>query len=146
MLNGRARSDPPSTYFQFLKFVVVGTVNTAFGYGLYVVFVACGFHYSIAALFGTVLGTLFNFATTGRIVFGNKKIYLIWRFIAVYAIIYSINVVGLSVLIARNIGKEAAGAILIFPMAILSFFLNKQLVFGMSQSEQSKRVVPTEIE
>jgi putative flippase GtrA len=74
-----------------VKFVAIGIVNTIFGYLLYAcVYLTTG-NYRLATVIATGLGVIFNFFTTGRIVFGNTGSALIFRFIAGYAVSLTAN-------------------------------------------------------
>lgn len=114
----------------FIKFIFVGMLNTIFGYGIYLFFLFIGINFAIAALISTILGVIFNFFTTGRLVFNSKKNYLIFRFVMVYIILYLFTISGLSILYFYGISYEIGGGIMIIPNALLSFFLNKRLVFN----------------
>jgi putative flippase GtrA len=122
---------------QLSLFVLVGVLNTLFGYGCYALLVWLGLHYGLAALLGTVLGVLFNFRTTGRFVFQNYDNRLFGRFILVYVVGYGANVAGLWAL--QKIGLDAykGGALLLAPSALLTFSLQKRYVFIQSKSESS---------
>lgn len=114
---------------QFVCFLYVGTLNTAFAYSLYVLFVWIGFNYIFAPLCSTVLGVLFNFKTIGGIVFQSHNNALLGKFFGVYGVVYLCNVAGLKILSAVGLNLYVAGAILILPLAMLGFILNKKLVF-----------------
>lgn len=114
---------------KFLKFLAVGLLNTLFGYSCYAALLFFGVHFSIAALFSTILGVLFNFKTIGMLVFNNSNNYLIFKFIGVYCVIYFINIFFLNIFNNFRFNMFIAGAIMILPMALLSFILNKYLVF-----------------
>ena len=114
---------------QFIKFLVVGGLNTLFGYTLFAVLIFFGLHYTIAVFIGTVLGVLFNFQTTGRLVFGSKDRSLIWKFFGVYGVTYIVNIIGLYLLEKVIHNVYISGAILILPLALLGFSLNKRYVF-----------------
>jgi putative flippase GtrA len=114
---------------RFVRFLLVGGVNTLFGYIVFSVLILLQIHYAIASLFSTLLGILFNFFTTGRIVFQNRNPKLLFRFFAVYGIIYLIGLLFLKIFNTYHMNMLIAGAILVFPIAILSFFLNKTFVF-----------------
>ena len=118
---------------QFIKFLRVGGINTLFGYGLFALFIFLGFHYAMASFLATVLGILFNFKTTGVLVFQNKDNRLLFRFFGVYGVVFVINVLMLKVL--GNVGFDMyiAGALVIVPLAVLSFVLNKLFVFGVKK-------------
>ncbi len=119
----------------FVRFLLVGVINTIFGYSLFAILILVGLDYKYAILIGTIIGVLFNFQTTGKLVFGSKNNKLIFRFIAVYVVTYLLNVEGLRIADAINLNIEhktkilIAGAVLILPMALVSYTLNKLFVF-----------------
>ncbi len=112
-----------------LKFIAVGVLNTAFGFGCYYVFLQYGFHYAQALLLATILGVLFNFKSTGFLVFRSIDNSLIIKFIAGYVVVYIINLIGIKLLTELKLTPEFGGALLILPMAALSFLINKNFVF-----------------
>ena len=115
---------------QFVTFLFVGVLNTLVGYLLYVFFVWVGCNYIFAPLFSTVLGVLFNFKTIGVIVFKSHNNRLLGKFFGVYGIVYGCNVLGLKCLDRVGItNMYIAGAILVLPLALLGFCLNKKWVF-----------------
>ena len=113
----------------FVRYLIVGLFNTAVGYSLYAVFIFFGIHYSLAVLLSTVLGVLVNFKTIGAIVFRNDNSRLIFRFVAVYMLTYILNVMGLRILKQFSFDMYLAGAIMLVPMAIISFMLHNTFVF-----------------
>lgn len=115
---------------QFFRFILVGLLNTAFGYGAYALFLYAGVHYAWASLLATVLGILFNFFTTGRIVFSNTDNLRILRFLVVYGVLYLFNIIGLTILDQLRIDLYLAGLAIIPPAAILGYLLNRRFVFG----------------
>lgn len=114
---------------RFIKFLAVGGLNTIFGYSVYSLLLYIGLHYSLAVLLGTILGVMFNFQTTGKLVFNNKKNILIFKFAGVYCILYFINTTFLYIFNSFKFNMYFAGAIMILPMALMSFTLIKKLVF-----------------
>jgi len=115
----------------FIRFILVGILNTMVGYGLFALFIYLGLHYSLAVLFSTILGILFNFKSIGKLVFNSNNNERIYHFISVYILLYLLNVSGLWGL--SSFGMEnmyVAGAILLAPLAIISFILNKNFVFN----------------
>lgn len=114
----------------FIRFVLVGILNTVFGVGLYCLFIYLGITYSIAVLLSTVLGVLFNFKTIGIFVFKNGNNQLIFRFIAVYLLLYFVNIGLIHLFIEMTELNEYISGILVTPIvAIASFVLQKQFVF-----------------
>lgn len=118
---------------RFLRFLIVGAFNTAFGYGLFcaaVVFLPTTFS---ALCVSTALGILFNFFTTGGLVFGMRDPRRIGRFFGVYAIVFAYNAVGLAILERFGFDPRIAGLILMPGVVIASYLLNSRYVFGVSR-------------
>ena len=115
---------------RLLRFFVVGGINTLFGYAAYAFLLYVGLHYVLAALFGTVAGVLFNFLTTGTLVFDGMSKARLRRFIGVYCATYVINVALLGALVAAGIGAYVAGLVCIVPMALVYYLLMRRFVFG----------------
>lgn len=114
---------------QFFRFLVVGVGNTAFGYGAYLVCLWIGIPYLAAAVISTVLGVVFNFFTTGTIVFRNAAFGRIFGFFAVYGVALAVNLVLLTGLVNAGVSKALAQALVLPVIVLLSFLLNKFLVF-----------------
>lgn len=115
---------------RFFRFLLVGALNSLFGYGCYALLLYLGVHYALALFLATVIGVLFNFKTTGYLVFKSKDNRLIFRFAATYAIVYAVNVSALKLLSLVGIDMYFGGALLLLPMAILAYVLNKRFVFN----------------
>ncbi|MGN1357676.1 MAG: GtrA family protein [Succinivibrionaceae bacterium] len=114
----------------FIKFLAVGGLNTAFGYGVYAFFVYLNVHYSVASFLSTVAGIIFNFFTTGRLVFKNSDNSRIFLFFGAYFLVWLFNVICIwfaKVLDFNNL--YIIGFVLIFPSAVLSYILMKKVVF-----------------
>lgn len=114
----------------FFRFILVGVLNTVFGYGCFSILLYLGLHYSLALLIATGLGVLFNFKTTSALVFKSSNNGLILRFVSVYAFVYGVNVVGIEAFCRLGFTPYWGGALLVLPMAVLAFFLQKRFVFS----------------
>lgn len=114
---------------QFLRFLVVGGLNTVFGYSVFAVFILLNLPYPLAALLGHTCGVLFNFKTYGLLVFKNKDNRLIFKFVGVYVFTYFLTVGLLWVFNLYGVHNLIAGAIIILPVASVAFILNRRLVF-----------------
>ncbi len=115
---------------RFLLFILVGVGNTMFGYGIFALFIFMGMHYVLAVLLSTILGVLFNFKSTGGIVFKSHDNRLIFRFFFVYSIIMIINMILLKLSIKLAFNMYLASFVITIPMAFVSYFLQKNLVFS----------------
>lgn len=114
---------------RLFKFLLIGGLNTAFGYSVFLIALRSGIHYALAAGIATTLGVLFNFKTTGRLVFGSKDHRRLPWFILVYLIVYVVNVIGLRIFLGFGVPAWMGGFFLILPCAVLSYILNKNYVF-----------------
>lgn len=115
---------------QFIRFVFVGVLNTLFGYGVYCLMIHIELPYTWATLVSQILGVLFNFITTGNLVFGNNDKRLFFKFMLSYIITYFINIgvnKGLQVWLDCNQFVSGFGAILV--SALSSFFILKLFVY-----------------
>ncbi len=113
---------------KFFKYLFVGALNTVVSYMLYAMFVTLGFSANISLFFQYVLGVLWNFKTTGSIVFKNHNNKLIFKFIFSYVFTFLINSVLLHILV-NFLNNYFAQALLILPMAMISFVIFKLWVF-----------------
>ncbi len=115
---------------KMIRFFMVAGLNTAFGYSLFALLRFIGLHYTLAALLGQIIGILFNFRTYGALVFKNKKLNLLPRFVLVYAITYLCNIGGMTLLKHWfGFNDYVVAAIMCIPVGLLGFLLNKKFVF-----------------
>lgn len=114
---------------KFARYILVGILNTAFGYSLFALFIYLGIHYALAVLLSTVIGVIFNFKTIGLLVFKSKDNSLIYRFVAVYVFTYCLNVAFLRIFKKYDINMYLAGLLLLIPIALISFLLHNSIVF-----------------
>jgi len=114
---------------RFIRFLVVGGVNTAFSYATFAAFILLRVPYPIAAFVATVLSVLFNFKSYGRFVFESHDNSLIFRFFLVYGICYLVGLGPLAWAKAHGVSLLLIAAVFLLPMAALSYTLNRLLVF-----------------
>ena len=82
------------------------------------------------------LGVLFNFKTTGRLVFASRDHTRFWRFILVYAVVYGVNVGSIRLLTLAGASVPVASGLTLLPMAVLGFLLNRSFVFHDVETDQ----------
>ncbi len=115
---------------KIIRFFMVAGLNTAFGWCVFSLLIFIGLHYTLAALIGQVIGIFFNFRTYGALVFRNKELNLLPRFIAVYVLMYLCNVGGMTALKwLFGLNDYVVSAIMCVPVGLLGFVLNKLFVF-----------------
>jgi len=116
---------------RFLKFLFVGGLNTAFGYGVFLLAFWFGMHYALAGGIATIVGVVFNYKTIGGYVFsgargGGGRFQC---FILVYAIVYVVNVLSIKFFLIFGVSVWFSSLFLLLPCACLSYILNKKYVF-----------------
>ena len=119
---------------KFVKYLFVGFMNTVFSYVIYAICVTILSRPTLSLAVSYVIGILFNFQTTGRIVFKNKNNTLIFKFFLSYLTTFFINRYFLDMLVSTfHVDKYLSQAILVFPIAMISFMLLKHFVFVESK-------------
>ncbi|HMK89275.1 MAG TPA: GtrA family protein [Methylocystis sp.] len=113
----------------FARFLVVGVVNTLFGYGVFCLALWATQQPTLAVVISTVLGVLFNFRSTGVVVFGSRDPRLLLRFVFVYAFLMVCNILLLRLLALFGLPAALGQALLVLPLAVLSYLLNREFVF-----------------
>lgn len=116
--------------YRWIRFLAIGVVNTGFSYAVYAGLVYAGINYALSNLASLILGILFSFRTQSKFVFslGGPAVFL--RYLVVWAIIYCINVAIIGLLLKLGMSSYSAGALAILPVAVMSYFLQKLLVFS----------------
>ena len=121
---------------RFVKFVLVGGINTLFGFSIFSACVYLTRNPSASVVIGTVLGVLFNFNTYGRLVFKSRDNSRIFRFFAIYLFTMTSQILLLNFFAHIGITSPyVGGAILTLPMALISFTLMRKFVFNTIPAE-----------
>ena len=114
---------------RLLRFLVAGGVNTLFGYAVYGAAIVLGAPVWAALLIGMVAGSVFNFATTGGYAFRQLALRRYPRFVGCYLLVYAVNLALIAALSTWIADKLLAQAVLLVPLAVLSYVLMARLVF-----------------
>ncbi|NQT57494.1 MAG: GtrA family protein [Bacteroidetes bacterium] len=114
---------------KIIRFYFTGGINTAFGYGVFALFIVIGFSPWIATAISTIMGILFNYKSYSIIVFNEKTWKKIVPFIAVYALIYILNNGIIIIFGLWGVKPILAGLSATIPLALVSYLLNKRFVF-----------------
>ena len=119
---------------RFVRFVIVGGINTLFGLGVYLLCIFIGIPYYVATIISNVAGVLFNFVTTGTLVFDNSDKHLFFRFVACYVVVYLINTGLVKCFLLCNMNSYYAGIIATPLTAVCSYLLLKNFVYKTHKS------------
>jgi putative flippase GtrA len=116
--------------WRFVRFVFTGMLNTAFGYGVYVIGVYFGLNPEVALFLAYAIGILFNYQTNRFLVFQDKQ-GSFWLFAGSYIIPYCFNA-GLLYVVNRllNDSPYLAQLICLPPTVLLTYVLLKYVAFG----------------
>ena len=122
---------------QFIRFVLVAMLNTAFGLLVNYLFLFIFEHllklnhaYVVSNFIATIVSILFNFKTYGILVFKNKDNKLILRFLVVTTFTYLLNIGGIALL--EHLGScnnYLNLTIMAVPVGLLNYVLNSVFVY-----------------
>jgi putative flippase GtrA len=115
---------------RFLRFLAVGGLNALVGYAIFAALILLGLPSPAAVVLGTVLGVLFNFLSTGTLVFRDRTAGRLPRFLAVYAAQMGLNIAALKALERAGLHPLLAGALLLPPLAVFTYLAMRRFVYS----------------
>jgi putative flippase GtrA len=115
---------------EIVAFLLVGLLNTGFGYAVYAFGYLAGLNPSIALAVAFCTSTLFNFFSTGRLVFQSSRWGAMPKYAGLAAGMYVVNAGGLNLVISLGVGPLEAQALVMCFTVPLSFLVSKFLVFA----------------
>lgn len=113
---------------RFIRFLIVGGLNTMVGYLIFATLILVGLPTPAAIILATVLGVLFNYVSTGGIVFRDRSGRL-WRFVAVYVVQTGLNIGGVTALERAGIHPLIGGFVVLPFLVVLTFLAMRRFVF-----------------
>ena len=112
------------------RFLVAGGVNSAFGLIVYSALALIHALPTLAVLVITnMLGVVFNFLTTGGLVFRDMGLSRIPRFVLCYVVVVLIYAVLIDRLAPFAGGRIGAMAIVVVPMTVFTYLVQSRFVF-----------------
>lgn len=114
---------------QFVRFVLAGLANTAFGLAVYSAAAFLGLATWAALLAGMLAGLAFNFVTLGGYAFRDLSLQRLPRFVGCYAATYLLNLGAIHALGALIADRIVCQVVLTPPMAVFSYLCLSRLVF-----------------
>jgi putative flippase GtrA len=120
---------------QFVRFLLVGTLNTGFSYLVYALLLLAGLHYAVANLGSVVLGIIFSFKTQGVLVFRDPRNALFARFAASWIVIYGANVALIALFVRLGLNPYVAGLAVLPIIVPTSYLVQKILIFRKSEQQ-----------
>jgi putative flippase GtrA len=119
------------------RFLVVGGFNTALCYLVFAGLFRAGLTIWAANFGALCFGIVLSFLTQGRIVFGNHDPRRFLRFVATWLVIYVVQTGVIGLMAKAGIKPLLAGLIVLPGTAILSYLVQKMIVFRPSPESKS---------
>lgn len=114
---------------RFSKFILIGIINTVFGYSVFSLIYLNSLSYNLALFLSTAIGIIFNFFTTGRIVFSNRSWRALPPFFFSYCVALALNFVVLNSLVYAGMTPLLAQAAALPVIVVTSYMINARFVF-----------------
>jgi len=114
------------------RFVIVGLINTAVGYGIFAFFLWLRIPYQLATVLSMIVGTTNSYFWNKYFTFksSKKSFWEVVRFVSVYAVQLLVNEAMLMLLIeVFGVNKYIAGIPTLFVTTLVSFFGHKFFSF-----------------
>ncbi len=127
-LIGRLRKD--ETARRFVRFVLVGFVNTAFGYSVFAALILIGVPPQPSLVVAYAIGILWNFGTHARLVFYQKGFGKLPLYVLTYLGILAFNSASLQGMLWSGVPPLVGQAILAPISAVLAFILISKVLTG----------------
>lgn len=125
---------------RFARFIVVGGLNTLFGFAVYSLLALSDLSTWIVLIVSNVAGIACNFFTTGGLVFRDMSLARVPRFLICYGVIFIIYLVLIQWLSPICGGRIWAMTIIVLPMAALTYVLQSWFVFKTTKSLSTTRI------
>jgi len=116
---------------RFVSFLVVGGLNTVFGFAVYSLFALSDLSTWMVLVASNLAGIAFNFVTTGGLVFRDMSLARVPRFLICYGVIFAIYLQLIQWLSPICGGRIWAMTIIVLPMSVLTYFMQSRFVFGV---------------
>lgn len=110
------------------RYYQAGIVNTAFGYGLYALFVAIGLNMYLAQAVAHVMGMTFNYFTYSRHAFHDADVSK-GRFILSYAVNYLLGLAALWAASRYIASPYLAGFVAVVVVSLINYLVLRHWVF-----------------
>jgi putative flippase GtrA len=114
---------------RLVRFLLIGALNSIFGFCVFSAMVLLGTGNLPALFAGNLAGLVFNFFSTGGLVFRSLTFSAVPRFVLCYVAVLTLNTFLLGWLAALAGDRILAQALLTLPMAVMSYLVMSHWVF-----------------
>jgi|APAra7269096768_1048522.scaffolds.fasta_scaffold16834_2 putative flippase GtrA len=119
---------------RFVRFAIVGVLNSAFGLGVYALLIHVGLPVWAALIAANVAGVSFNYVTTGKLAFSHRGANRFPSFVSIYLLCYVLNYLAITALLHMHLGPVMSQVLLTPFMAILNYLLQSRYVFRQDEA------------
>ena len=116
---------------RIIRFYIAGGINTLISYLIYAALIYTGFVYWAAVLICYAFGLVINYKTIKLIAFNDSRKQSFAYFCLIFAGSCLLNIILLKMLIEIGVNQYLAAWIVVIPLSILSYLLNKKFVFNV---------------
>jgi len=113
-----------------LRYLSVGTFNTAVGYGVYCFMLTLGLNFAGASFISLIFGIFLSFVTLGRYVFLSQLKGRFAKFLSVWAVLYIFNIAAIAAGMHLGANAYLAGLIAAVPTLSAAFLFQRFYVFN----------------
>ena len=113
-----------------LRYVSVGTFNTAVGYGVYCFMLTLGLNFAGASFISLIFGILLSFVTLGKYVFLSQLKGRFTKFLLMWAVLYIFNIAVIDAIMHLGADAYLAGLIAAVPIVSAAFLVQRFYVFN----------------
>ena len=117
------------------RFVIAGIANTSFSTLLFMLLLWLGLSIAAGNALSLVAGVLFSYQMHGSLVFRSRSRAAFVRYIALWFVMYFVNLFEIKLLMMAGWGQYAAVALAAMPTTVVSYFAQKFLVFRVSNNQ-----------
>ncbi len=125
-----ARLSADETFRRFVKFIIIGVLNTLFGYAVFALLVILNVPPQLALALAFAIGVIWNYWTHAKLVFGQQGLSRFPAYAASYLLIYGLNSGGLALALQAGSSPLMAQAVLAPVAAVISFFVISKVLTG----------------
>jgi putative flippase GtrA len=125
-------SSPEGYRVKSLKFLIVGGINTALGYALYVALIRAGLHYNLALILAYIVGILTGYLMNRHLTFAShvRTHHSFLKYWATYIGVYVLNLILLNLIVGLKLLDPMFGQLLALgAVTLMSFLLQNFWVF-----------------
>jgi putative flippase GtrA len=114
---------------QFFRYLIAGAVNTLISYLVFSTLLWFGLNFIFSGILASIISLVINFNTIARFVFSDFRYSKLIGFTFVFILSLTLNLVFMKIISLLGFNYYISAAIVAFPVALITYFLNRFFVF-----------------